>query len=80
MAQNIQNQNEFQILAAIELSHNYLRSNAQNISLGDLYSLWKFKNKGYSLAKVQNPEDFNVLRRIQFIPIKHNQEEKMVAK
>lgn len=60
---------KFITLTAMEVCHNYLRTNAYNIHSDDLWDLWKLRNKNFNIGRVTNMTEFNILRKISFLPI-----------
>ena len=62
----------------IELSHIYLRTNAQNANLFDVYDVIKLKNMQFNAARLRDPSIYNTVKSLTFLPVNQEQESKMV--
>lgn len=62
----------------VELTHLYLRTNAQNVNLFDLIKVIQLKRLQFNAARINDPEMYNSVKSIHFLPISKDQEGKMV--
>lgn len=68
----------FLLLLAIELSHTYLRTNAQNTSLGDILTIIQLKWMNFNASRIRDPAMHNTVKSIHFLPVNKEQEARMV--
>ena len=75
----IKEDKNFLLLLAMELSHIYLRTNAQNINLSDVLTIIKLKSMNFNASRVRDPAMHNTIKSIHFLPVSQEQEAKMVG-
>ena len=63
----------------IELSHIYLRTNAQNVNFFDVYDVLKLKNMQFNTSRLRDPGVYNTVKSLTFLPVNQEQESKMVT-
>jgi len=68
------------LLMMIELSHIYLRTNAQNVNLADVWKVIQVKKLQFNASRIRDPQIYNMVKSLNFLTISKQQEDKMVTK
>ncbi len=68
------------LLMMIELSHIYLRTNAQNVNLADVWKVIQVKKLQFNASRIRDPQIYNMVKSLNFLTISKQQEDKMVKK